>query len=215
MLSALQRPRSLVTKWASAVFKLQHRGAEVSTRIHPWGSDSNIFNLPSIELKGSSVWQSETDYSVEMFPMVTSNQPTPSVQNNSTARMRKETTKDMDTDTERDVFFHHSDPSDSSIHHPPSFFDRGYFLPPNSVSMLLKFHVQIYIQASKVLKGAGNCKVKLSAAFHATAWQNPMVGWMSTIDQVEQNIPLCTLEVNLFPIMVNTYCTCNMQNMWC
>lgn len=32
----------------------------------------------------------------------------------------------------------------------------------------------------KSLKGAGNCKVKLSAAFHATAWQTPMV-WLKRL----------------------------------
>lgn len=59
-----------------------------------------------------------------MFPIVTSNQPTPRVQNKSTTRMR-EKMKDMDTETVRDVFFYHTDPSDSSTQYPPSLFDRG------------------------------------------------------------------------------------------
>lgn len=93
ILSALQRPRSPVTKWAWAVFKLQHRGAEVSTRIHPWCSDGNIFNLPSIELKGSSTQQSETDYSVEMFPVGACYQSTPCAKSQDNKNERRKETK--------------------------------------------------------------------------------------------------------------------------
>lgn len=96
--------------------------------------------------------------------------------------------KDMDKEgkTKEDVLFHHSNPLDSSIHCPPSLSDSGYFLRPNSCFRASEIpRTNVHFQASisenekktkKNLKAAGNCKVGLSAAFHATAWQKPMVG---------------------------------------
>lgn len=117
-----------------------------------------------------------------------------------------------------DVFFHHSDPSDSSIQRPPSLFDRRYFLRPNSVSVLLKFHAQMYTyeqnsKEKKSLKGAGNCKVKLSAAFHATAWQTPMVGWTSPSTRLNKTSLCAPWRSTCFPS--RTTHTCNTQNMMC
>lgn len=157
ILSALQRPRSPVTKWAWAVFKLQHRCAEVSTRIHPWRSDGNVFNPPSIRLKGSSTWQSETEYSVEMLPTGACDRSTPCAK-----QQDKNESEKVTKDIREDVFFHHSDPSDSSIH---PLSDRGYFLWPKSVSVPLKLsnvHIQASPQEKKTFLGKALATAKWS-----------------------------------------------------
>lgn len=123
--------------------------------------------------------------------------------------MREKKTKDIDTETEteRDVIFHHSDPSDSFIHHTPSLFDRGPATP-------LCFHAteipRSNIHTSVIPKKESpekswQLQSEAFSCFSCYSVANSH-GWLNVcIDQVEQNIPLCILEVNLFPIMVNTY----------
>lgn len=92
-------------------------------------------------------------------------------------------------------------------------FDRRYFLRPDSVSVPLKFPAQMYTyehhskrgEGKKIFERRWQLQSEAFSCFSCYCMANSH-GWLKvSIDQGEQNIPLCTPEVNLFPITNNTY----------
>lgn len=109
--------------------------------------------------------------------MVKTNQPPPCIKEKEKNRQNRA------AESQENVLLHHSDPSDSSIHHPPSLFD-GIFPVTQLCFRATKIpcsntHIRASFQIEKPLKEAGSCKVKLSATFHAAVGQAPLVGCTS------------------------------------